>query len=58
MATNINWFVIWVPSREAENTERQKTRSRSKTPYSEDVVGEKGDTGTQFEITKIQEEGE
>ena len=58
MATNINWFVIWVPSREAENTERQKTRSRSKTPYSEDVVGEKGDTGRQFEITKIQEEGE
>ena len=58
MATNINWFVIWVPSREAENTERQKTRSRSKTPYSEDVVGEKGDTGRQFGITKIQEEEE
>ena len=30
MATNINWFVIWVPSYQAERESKSKSKSRSK----------------------------
>ena len=61
MATNINWFVIWVPSKEAELSEKLRRRSQSKTLHREEVVTEeegiKEDAGTgKFAVTKVEEE--
>ena len=61
MATNINWFVIWVPSKEAELNEKLRRRSQSKTLHKEEVVTEeegiKEDAGTgKFAVTKVEEE--
>ena len=61
MATNINWFVIWVPSKEAEVNEKLRRRSQSKTLHKEEVVTEeegiKEDAGTgKFAVTKVEEE--
>ena len=70
MATNINWFVIWVPSKEAELSEKLRSRSQSKTPHREEVVTEDGGDGLdeeeegikedagngKFAVTKVEEE--
>ena len=70
MATNINWFVIWVPSKEAELSEKLRRQSQSKTHHREEVVTEdcgdgldeeeegiKEDAGNgKFAVTKVEEE--
>ena len=61
MATNINWFVIWVPSKEAELSEKLRRQSQSKTHHREEVVTEeegiKEDAGKgKFAVTKVEEE--
>ena len=50
MATNINWFVIWVPSYQAERESKSKSKSRSKFEITkigeeEDITGGGGGGG-------------
>ena len=65
MATNVNWFLIWVPSASseiAENFRQRRSRSKSQTQQSFDKlpeVPEQAEIVTEskkFEITKINEE--